>query len=323
MRRRDFVGMAGSAALVPSAARAQTRKKALVGFVSWWPPEMASHLEALRAGMRDLGHAEGRDIEFDGHFTSGSRERTQDIVQRLVRRDVDVLVVSTTPVAHIAKNATSRIPIVMAPVADPLATGLIASISRPGGNVTGLTSFGPELGDKRLELLREMKKGFRTLAFLGSSADPNGATYFRELQSAAGRQGVRIVAEFVDGPAGIEARVFDGFRKQGAEAVFIQPIFFGHHGKIIPLAVAAGLAVVGQYAQFAEAGGLLAFGFDDLALMRRAAYYVDMILKGASPASLPVEQPTKYLLVINASTARRFGWSIPETLSIRADRIIE
>lgn len=323
MRRRLFMMLAGGAAAWPAALHAQRRKMSVIGFVSWWPPEMANHLEALREGLRALGYAEGRDIEFDGHFTAGNRERTQDIIQRLVRRNVDVLVASTTPVAHIAKAATRTIPIVMAPVAGPLATGLVASLSRPGGNITGITSFGPDLGEKRLEMLREMKRGFRTLAFLGSSADPNGATYMRELQAAAARQGLHLVTRLVDGPGGIEARVFEAFRRQGAEAVFIQPIFFGHHAKIVPLAVAAGLAVVGQYPQFAESGGLLSFGFDDLAMMRRAAYYVDQILKGASPASLPVEQPTKYMLVINAATARRFGWSIPETLSIRADRIIE
>ena len=284
---------------------------------------MASHLDALREGLREYGYVEGATVAFDAHFTAGNRERTQEVVQRLVARNVDVLVASTTPVAHIAKDATRTIPIVLAPVADPLATGLVASLSRPGGNITGITSTGPDLGEKRLEMLREMKRGFRTLAFLGSSSDPNAKTYLRELQSAADRQRIRLLVHFVEGPARIVPAIFEDFRRQGAEAVFVQPIFFGYHERIVPLALNAELAVVGQYPQFAEAGGLLAFGFDDLALMRRAAYFVDRILKGAPPAMLPVEQPTKYLLVINAGTARRFGWSIPESLLIRADRVIE
>jgi putative tryptophan/tyrosine transport system substrate-binding protein len=321
--RRAFTALALGTAAWPRVVLAQQSKKAVIGFVSWWPPEMASHLEALREGLRDLGHVEGQNVEFDAHFTGGNRDRTQEVVDRLVRRNVDVLVASTTPAAHIAKNATRTIPIVMAPVADPLATGLVASLSHPGGNVTGLTSTGPDLGEKRLEMLREMRRSFRTLAFLGSSVDPNARTYLRELQAASDRQGVRLVTELVDGPGRIETRTFESFKRQGAEAVFIQPIFFGHHERIVPLARQAELAVVGQYPQFAESGGLLAFGFDDLALMRRAAYFVDRILKGSSPATLPVEQPTKYLLVINARTARRLGWSIPESLLIRADRIIE
>jgi putative ABC transport system substrate-binding protein len=324
MKRRTLVAAMGAcAAAWPPILRAQQARKALIGFVSWWPPEMASHLEALRDGMRALGYVEGVTIEFDAHFTAGNRERTLAAVRRLVERKVDVLVASTTPAAHIAKNATRTIPIVMAPVADPLATGLVASLSHPGANVTGITSTGPDLGEKRLEMLREMKRGFRTLAFLGSTSDPNAKTYMRELQAAADRQGIRLLAHFVPGPNQIEAAIFEDLRRQGAEAIFIQPIFFGHHQKIVPLALKAELAVVGQYPQFAEAGGLLAFGFDDLALMRRAAYYVDRILKGASPATLPVEQPTKYMLVVNAGTARRLGWSIPESLLIRVDRVIE
>jgi putative tryptophan/tyrosine transport system substrate-binding protein len=324
MKRRMFVTLLGAGgAAWPLALRAQQSKKAVIGFVSWWPPEMASHLEALREGLREYGYIEGTAIEFDAHFTAGNRARTQEVVERLVARNVDVLVASTTPVAHIAKNATRTIPIVMAPVADPLATGLVASLSRPGGNVTGITSTGPDLGEKRLEMLREMKRGFRTLAFLGSSSDPNAKTYMRELQAAADRQGIRLLVQLVAGPNQIEAAIFEDFRRQGAEAIFIQPIFFGHHDRIVPLALKAELAVVGQYPQFAEAGGLLAFGFDDLALMRRAAYFVDRILKGAHPATLPVEQPTKYMLVINAGTARRLGWRIPESLEIRADRIVE
>jgi putative ABC transport system substrate-binding protein len=324
IHRRTFVTSAGVCASVwPLALRAQQAKRAVIGFVSWWPPDMASHLDALREGLRELGYVEGTTIEFDAHFTAGNRERTQEVVQGLVQRNVDVLVASTTPAAHIAKSATQTIPIVMAPVADPLATGLVTSLSRPGGNVTGLTSTGPDLGEKRIEMLREMKRGFRTLEFLGSSVDPNAKTYLRELQAASNRQGVRLIAQLVEGPHRIEAATFEDFRRQGAEAVFIQPIFFGHRNRINPLALKAELAVVGQYPQFAEAGGLISYGFDDIALMRRAAYFVDRILKGASPASLPIEQPTKYTLVINARTAKRLGWRIPESLEIQADRVID
>lgn len=333
MRRRTLIaGVFGAIvglALSPNLRRPALAQdsgrsgKARIGFVSWWPPSMRAHAEALRDGLREYGYVEGKTFEIEAHFTSGNRERTREVIRGLLERAVDVLVVSATPAAHIAKEATRTVPIVLAPVADPLATGLVQSLARPGGNITGLTSTGPDLAGKRLELLREMKPDLKAIAFLGSSIDQNTGTFVRGTRAAADRLGIKLTIHLIAGPERIDAGVFEAMRHEGAEALIVQPVFTGSDEKIVGLATEARIVAVGQYPSLAEAGGLMSLGIDDVALMRRAAYYVDRILRGADPALLPIEQPTKFTLVINARTAKLLGWKIPESLEIRADRIIE
>jgi putative ABC transport system substrate-binding protein len=256
------------------------------------------------------------------HFTDGSRERTKAVIQALIRKPVDVLVVWQTPAVHIAKEVTQTVPIVML-VSDPIATGLVNSLSHPGGNLTGLSNSGPELAGKRLELLREIRPGIRIVAFLSSSTDPNGPTFVRESKVAAQKIGLNLLARFIDGPQAIEEGVFQALRQEGAEAVIVQPVFTGHREKIVALASKARLPVISDFSPFAEAGAIFTFGPDDAAQLRRTAYYVDRILRGANPADLPIEQPTRFQLVVNMITANALDWDISPIMLARADRVIE
>jgi putative ABC transport system substrate-binding protein len=320
MRRREFITLLGFAAAAwPVAAGAQQGKSAKLGFVTW---QLPTRVGDLRQGLRELGYVEGKTIEIESHFIDSDRERTQNVIRALLQKGVDILVVRGTPVAHIAKEMTRTTPIVVM-VADPLATGLVQSLSHPGGNVTGVSNFGPDLAGKRLELLREIRPGIRTAAFLGSSIDPNGATFARETKAAADQIGLNLVVRLVDSPDALGESVFQSMKREGVEAVIVQPIFMGQRVKIIGLARDSQLPVIADYLPFAEAGALLTFGVDDAERTRRVAYYIDRILKGAKPAELPVEQPATFRLAINVLAAKAFGWTIPPILLARADEVIE
>jgi len=312
------------AAMLFDAGAAYSQQPSLtkIGFVSWNNRDAAQQLDSLREGLATLGYIEGQSISIEGHFTNGDAARTREVIRSFISRDVRVIVVRATPAAHIAKEITQTVPVVML-VADPLATGLAQSLANPGGNMTGMTMFGPTLAGKRLELLREIKPGIRTIAFLGSSHDPNAATFVRETEAAAVRLGLNVVVDLVAGPAALSESVMEGFRRAGAEAIVVQPIFSGHQATIVTLATRSGLPVVADYAAFAKAGALLTFGTDDVSQMRRLASYVDRILKGESPANLPIEQPSVFKIVVNLRTAKAFGFTIPPSVMIRTDEVIE
>jgi putative ABC transport system substrate-binding protein len=323
MQRREFVRLLGGAAVAwPLTARAQQSKIVNLGFVTWLAPAMRMRLDDLHEGLRAFGYVEGKNLKVESYFTDGNRQYTQEVIRALVDKPVDVLVVWQTPAAQIAKETTRTIPIVML-VSDPLATGLVPSLARPGGNLTGVSNSGPDLAGKRLELLREIKPSVRTVAFLGSSMDPNGPTFARETKAAADKIGLNLVTRLIDGPAAIDEALFAAMKRDMVEAVVIQPVFTGQRDKIVDLAKKSGLPVISDFPPFAEAGALFSFGVDDAAQLRRTAYYVDRILKGAKPADLPIEQPTKFQLVINAITANALGWPIPPILLARADKVIE
>ena len=324
MKRREFIALiVGATVLWPSLpASAQQGRRAKVAFVSWRSTTQAEDAESLRQGLRDLGYIDGTSIEVEAHFTDGNRERTQQIIRRLVENGVDILVVRATPVAHIAKDVTQTIPVVMI-VSDPLATGLVKSLAHPGGNLTGLSMFGPVLAGKRLELLREIKPSIRTVGFLGSSRDPNVATFAQETRAAAAQIGLNLVVKLIDGPVAIDNSIFEAMKREGAEAIVVQPIFTGHEQKIVAMATTHQLPVLADYSVFAEAGALLTFGPDDAAQTRRAASFVDRILRGAKPAELPIEQPTTFQLVVNVMSARKLGFTVPPSVLARADRVIE
>jgi putative ABC transport system substrate-binding protein len=305
-------------ALSPAPAAAQAK----IGFVSFQTRAGAGQIENFKEGMKALGHVEGKTYTLDAHFTGGDRAETKQIIETLVNKPVDVLVAWVTPVAHMAKDATKTIPIVIL-VADALATGLVPSLSRPGGNLTGATMAGPDLAGKRLEILREIRPSVKTVAFIGASGDTNGKTFARETQAAADRIGLKVSTTFVDDPAEINDALFERLKRDGAEVVILQPIFTGASARIIPIAAKAGLPVIGDYPALAEAGALFSFGVDDSERVRRLAYFVDRILKGAKPADLPVEQPTAFQLVVNVKTAKAQGWPISDTFLLRADRVIE
>ncbi len=323
LSRRSFVSSLGCVlAAWPEAARPQGRPPIRIGFVSWFSAAEAADVEHLRGALRDLGHVDGVTVSIDAHFTDGNRELTRTVLQTMVRQGVDVIVVRATAAAHIAKEVAAAKPIVML-VADPLATGLVESLSRPGGNLTGLSLLGPDLAGKRLAFLAAIRPGLRSVVFLGSSSDPNAATFSQQTRAAGDSMGIKVIERLVPGPAGLQPPLFETMAKDGAQAVIVQPIFTGHQDPIVAMARTAGLPVISNYRVFAQAGALFSYGPDDVALTKRSAYYVDRILKGASPASLPIEQPSQFQLVINLRTARSLGLSVPDSLAAIADELLE
>jgi putative ABC transport system substrate-binding protein len=322
MKRRAFMALLGGAAAYPIYARSQTGKVVKIGFVTWGSPAVGMRLDDLRKGLREFGYIEGENLELESHFTDGNRDRTREVIQSLVKKPVDVLVVWQTPAVHIAKDEAGAIPIVMM-VADALATGIVSSLSRPGGNITGVSNTGPDLAGKRLEVLREIRPGLRMIAFLGSSSDPNGPTFARETKASAKVFGLGVAERFVDNPGAINEALFQSMKGEGVEAVIVQPVFTSYRKQVVELAMKYQMPVSSDFALYAEAGALFSLGVDDGIQLRRTAYFVDRILKGAKPADIPVEQPTAYQLVVNQQTATKLGWSLPPSLLARADRVIE
>lgn len=324
LSRRVLV--AGLGVALPALAGAQGRRKIVVGFVSWWPAFMeGDYVPRLRKGLAALGYVEPQTLELLVTFTGGDPALTREAARRLVARGVDVIVVSATPVATIVKDETriSQTPVVMAPVSDPLATGLVQSIARPGGNLTGMSMAGPDLSGKRLQVLRDIIPNLETIAFVGSNRDQNAPTFAASLQRVATQAGIKLVSRMVDQPAQIDAALMSEFKQAGAQALVIQPIFIGQHVGIVETATRAGLPSISDFPAFAEAGALFTYGLDDRARIERAAYFVDRIAKGIKPADLPIELPTEFALVLNRKAAARFGLSLPPNVVIQADTVIE
>jgi putative tryptophan/tyrosine transport system substrate-binding protein len=321
MDRRKFIILLGVAAGLASPAAAEL-KKPRIGLLSWLTPTGTPALDQFRDGMQRFGYVEGKNYEIEAYFTGGNRELTREIARKFVQEPVDILVVIATPAVQIAKEATHTIPIVMQS-SDALATGLVPSLSHPGGNLTGLSLLMTDLAGKRLELLHAIRPDLHSVAFLGSTKDPQTSTFVRETQAAASRLGVALSVRLVDGPAAIDQALFDGMKSDGNEAVIVSPIFFGAQDRIVAMAMKARLPVIADFAAFAEVGALLSYGMGLPTIFQRTAYYVDRILKGAKPADLPIEQPTEFELVINARTARELGWTIPQDVAIQADRVLE
>jgi putative ABC transport system substrate-binding protein len=285
----------------------------------------ADYTGRLREGLRALGYVEGRNLELLATFVGGDVALARDVARRYVERGIDVIVATATPAVAVAKEATQtrKIPIVMAPVSDPLATGFAQSIARPGGHLTGMSMIGPDLSGKRLEFLREIMPDLGSVAFIGWTRDQNTKTFVAGIEAAAAQLGLNLVVKLVDIPAEIDAGLMATLGKQGIRAVVVQPIFMGYQARIVAAARTAKLPVVSDFPVFAEAGGLLTYGIDDRAQMTRAAYFVDRIVKGTNPADLPIELPTDYALIINQKTAAEFGFAVPPALLQRASEVIE
>jgi putative ABC transport system substrate-binding protein len=327
MRRREAIAALAGAAAWPLAAAAQIvrTKPARIGVLQWGPETAASldRIEVLRLELRDLGYVEGRDIELDIRFAQETNERAAAIATEFTHNKVDVIVAAATPSVHAAKAATQDIAIVMSNVADPLATGLVKSLSRPGGNITGVTFIGPDVAPKRIALLREAVLGVKRIGFLGAISDPNTQTFLREIGSAAEAIGATLHPILVSGRSEF-AGVFAEFVAQAVDGVMVQPLFIiDHSSEIAELALQHRLPTISDEARYARAGGLMSYGVEWLKLTRRAAHFIDKILKGVKPGDLPVEQPTAFELVINLKTARALGLDIPPTLLARADEVIE
>jgi putative ABC transport system substrate-binding protein len=327
MRRRDFITLLGGAAAWPFAARAQqVGQKYTIGLFSAGIrlPENAPAWIAFLSAMRELGWIEGKNVVFEGRYADNRLERLPALAEELVRLNVDVIVAIGTLAPLAAKRATSTIPIVMAAAGDPLGSGLVASLAQPGGNVTGMSLMAPDLGGKRLELLKELLPRFARVAVLWNAANPYSANVFKETQVAGRVLGVQVQSLEVRNPEDLDG-AFEAARQQHPDALVSveDPFTATYRKRITDFAIAARLPSLYGLREDANAGGLVSYGANLAELYRRAAGYVDKILKGAKPADLPVQQPTTFELVVNLKTARLLGLEIPPTLLARADEVIE
>lgn len=281
-------------------------------------------LDAFRGGLRDLGYVEGQNVVIEYRWSEGRDERFSDLATDLVRLNVAVIVTQLTPAVLAAKAATSTIPIVMAAMGDPVGMGVVASLARPGANITGLSLLDPDLDGKRIELLKEAVPGLRRVAILWSANDPGMTLAFSRVEVAARALGLSLQSLAVREP-GDFPRAFQAARAGRAEALIVtaQPFTLRHRTQILDLTANHRLPAMYTLRGFVDAGGLIAYGPNLADLFRRAATYVDKILRGAKPADLPVEQPTKFELLINLKTAKALGLTIQPSLLLRADYVIE
>jgi putative ABC transport system substrate-binding protein len=327
MRRREFIALAGGVAVGwPIAARAQqsSAKVFRVGFLGLPSArDLPKRTEAFRTGLRDLGYREGRDVVVEYRWADSNYARLPELLTELINLKVDVIVTHGTPGVMAAKQATSTIPIVIAVVGDAVASGLVASLARPGGNVTGLTFFQPELNAKRLELLKEAIPDLTDVGVLLNPANqmnepvlPQVAQVAKSLKLDLHQFNARDPRDFENAFAAMAAK------RVGAIVVFDDAMLIGNAKAIAALALKQGICSCG-FLDFAAAGGLMAYGVDFPDMFRRAATYVDKILKGAKPADLPVEQATRFQTILNLATAKALGLSVPASLLLRADEVIE
>jgi len=325
MQRRHFIVLlAGAAALWPRAAYAQQAAKLYrVGILS---PELPppGFLDAFRQGLRELGYVEGRDITLEVRNAEGYSQRLGALANILAELKVDLILALNTPSVQAAKKATVTIPIVMTQIADPLKSGLVTSLTRPGGNVTGLSFKVDELAGKGLALIKEAFPSLTRVAVLWYTPNPGADIAVSAIKAASRELGLELMLLPVRGQADLVA-AFQTASRSRTEALIVlaDVVATQHRDEILNLAATHSLAVISQYRAFAEAGALLAFGPNASAMYRRAAYYVDRILKGANAGDLPVEQATKFDLVVNLKTAKTLGVTIPPSLLARADKVIE
>jgi ABC-type uncharacterized transport system substrate-binding protein len=323
MKRREFIlALGGAAAVWPLAARAQ-QTSPMIGFLG---PASASAMSAWTAAfvqrLRELGWVEGRTIRIEYRWGDGRTDRLPEIAAEFVRLKVDVIVTTGTPVP-ILKEATSTIPIVFTIANDPVGAGLVGSLSRPGGNVTGLSQLAADLGGKRVELLREVIPDLRRLAILSNVGNAATASEMIQVAESARTLGFEVVNSEIRRSEDITSAIES--LKGRADAIYVQadPLMNTNRVRISTLALGAGLPTLGGIREYVEAGGLMSYGPNFPDLFRRAAEYVGKILHGAKPGDLPVEQPTKFDLVVNLTTAKVLGLKVPEAFLVRADEVIE
>ena len=319
MLRREFMVLLGAATVLPITASAQPSTFRL-GILVVGSSDVEPLIKELREGLRQLGYAEGQNIVFEFRSAGGATARLPSLANELVALKVDLIVAFQTPAVTAAKQATAEIPIVMGASGDPVGTGLIASLARPGGNIAGVSGASGELGGKNLELIREVLPSARRVAVLANAPDPFHKPFLENIQSSGQTLGIEIKPILVRGVEEFDA-AFAEMEKWRAEAVIVQPSL--PHRRAVDMALKHRLPSFAPNADFAQAGGLMAYSADQLALTREAANFVDKILKGRKPADLPVQLPVKFLLVINLKTATALGLTLPPTLLTRADQVIE
>jgi len=328
MDRRRFLLISLSAALAaPIPARAQPPAKVYrVGFIVVGASNEVEHLSrALNDGLRDLGYAEGRNIVFERRFAGGKQERLGALAAELVRSNVDLIVTGSNPVIAAVKQVTATVPVVMAVSRDPVGSGFIASLSRPGGNITGLSNDPtPEILAKNVELLKEVVPTASRVAVLWNPRQPGAEAYRDAVQNAARKLGVTLQPVEISGRTDLDG-AFAAMARARTEAIVVvpDPIVFTARSEIALLASRKRLPAIYGHAEHADAGGLMAYGANIANQFRRASMYVDRILKGAKPGDLAVEQATAFELVVNLRAAKELGLTVPPSLLLRADRVIE
>ena len=326
MRRREFIGLLSSAtAIWPLAARAQQLAKVYkIGFLALGIGPSTRIAEAFREGLREHGYVEGQNAALDYRFAEGQIDKLAVLAADLVRLNVDVIVVESHPAALAAKRATSIIPIITAVVADPVASGLVADLARPGGNVTGVTNIPGQLMGKRLELLKQAAPKATVVGVIWNPANPSAQGYLKETVAAAEALGLQLVLAEARSPGDLDAAFSAVLRGRAAALVNLPDgMIWNSRRLVVEFALRNRLPGMFDAREFAEAGGLLVYGPSLAAMYRRSAAYVDKVLKGANPGSLPFELPTKFELVINLKTAKAIDLTIPDSIVLRADEVIE
>ena len=322
--RRSILASLGAClfACVKRAGAQSTARVWRVGYLSYRSGAIDIDAEFTR-GMRDLGYVEGRNLVIEFRWAAGDDERLKAMAADLVNSNVDVIVAASTPVVRAASHATKTIPIVMSGAADPVGTGLVASLARPGGNITGLSVQTNDVAGKRVQLAREAMPDMTRMAVLAVGPTPATALLIRELGIVAQRAGIRVMPHIIARPDQI-APAFERMRNDGAQFLILQasPFAAEHRMSIFELATRGRLPTISESRVFADAGGLLSYGPSYAELYRRSATYVDRILRGAKPGDLPIEQPLQFELVINLRTAKAIGVTIPKSLLQRADDVL-
>lgn len=327
MKRREFITLVGGATIAcsPAALAQQQEKPQRIGLLIPVSAEAAAaNVAAFRQGLRDLGYTEGRDVELESRNADGKDDLLPGFAAELVRAGVDVILTWGTPAARAAKEATSKIPIVMAAVGDPTETGIVQSLARPGGNITGFTSIAVEIDGKRLEFLRDIAPTLSRVGVFWNPANPLGKLLVNQTKLAADSLGLELLLIPIQEVGQFEQASATMIREPpNGLTVNTDLLFLDNRSRILDMVAKARIPASYPFREFVDAGGLMYYGPNYPDLFRRAATYVDKILKGAAPGDLPVEPPTKFELVVNVKTAEALGLTVPQSIFGRADEVIE
>ncbi len=324
MRRREFLTLLGGAAAWPLGVRAQQPVMPVIGFLGAnTPASQGQWTAAFVQRLRELGWSEGRNISIQYRWAEGRADRSAEIAAEFARLKVDVIATSGTPMALAAKRATSTTPIVFATAGDPVGTGLVASLANPSGNVTGLSVQQIDLGSKRVELLREVVPNLQRIAVIANVGSPDAMRQLRDVETTINALGLELVKCEIRLIEDVET-IMNGLEGR-AEALYVisDPLLFSYRDRVAASALGVRLPSVHSFRDHVESGGLMSYGPDYRAMFRRAADFVDKILRGTKPGDIPVEQPTKFELIINQTIAKALGIEIPPLLLARADEVIE
>ncbi len=325
MRRRAFLATAAGAALAPAIARSQQSRVPVVGYLALTSPEpFAPLLAAFHKGLAETGFVEGRNVAFEYRWAEGRPDRLPELVMDLVARKVDLISTHGGAfVALAAKEATTTIPIVFETGIDPVAAGLVASMARPGGNLTGVAILTADLNPKRFELLSELVPEAKVIAILVNPKNASADRVVSDVQKAADPRGIRIEVVRATLEAEYESAIAQARARAGALLVANDPVFFSRHKQLVALAAKHAIPAAYEWREFVEAGGLMSYGTSVAEMHREKGRYVGRVLAGAKPADLPILQPTTFQLVLNLTTAKSLGLTVPQPLLTRADEIIE